>query len=73
MSVVNLWKSSDQSLSEKKLHSSPKPTTSQGFQTVILVLSFSYEKSVYDYIPCTFYIASLVLYWPVDLGLIVKT
>ena len=37
-SVVILCKSSDQSLFEKKLHTSPK-STSQDFQTVSLVLS----------------------------------
>ena len=36
--VFDLWKSSDQSLSEKKLHTSPKSTTSQDFQTVLSYL-----------------------------------
>ena len=54
----------------KKLNTFCKLTTALDFQTVILVL---YEKSVYWYIPCSFYIVLLVLYWPVDLSLAVKT
>ena len=54
----------------KKLNTFCKLTTTLDFQTVILVL---YEKSVYWYIPCSFYIVLLALYWPVDLSLAVKT
>ena len=62
------------SVRECALHSSAKSTTSQNFQTVILVLFFcSFGKFVYKQIACCFYIVLLVLSWPDDLSLTVRT
>ena len=59
----------------KKLNTLCKSTTTLDLQTVILVLSYLNIWKVYllSSIYRSFYIVLLVLYWPAELSLIVKT
>ena len=57
----------------KKLNTFCKSTTTYDFQSVVLVLVVMKSLSMTSYLAASFYIVLLVLYWPVDLSLTVKS